>query len=145
MRVVLDSNVLVSSYINSLGAPARIVAAWRAEMFTLVVSEPVLSEYRRSLNYPRVSRRHGLTPDQIADRIAHIHEIALMVVPESVPRVVPDDPDDDQILACALAGQADQIVTGDHHLLDLREYQGIRILSPAAFLAFLASDDVNPC
>ncbi len=143
MRVVLDSNVVVSSYIISIGAPAYLIAAWRNQAFVLVVSDSVLSEYQRSLGYPRVSRRHGLTPEQIAEQIAYIRESALMVVPENLPRVVPNDPDDDQIIACALAGQADYIVTGDHHLLDLREYRGIRILSPAVFLVMLASENAG--
>lgn len=143
MRVVLDTNIVVSSYIGALGAPARIVASWRGAAFVLVVSDSVLAEYQDALNYPRVGRRHGLTPDQVAVQIASIRENALLVTPESVPRVVPDDPDDDQVLACALAGQAEYIISGDHHLLNLREYSGIRILSPVAFLALLAAKDAS--
>jgi uncharacterized protein len=141
VHIVLDSNIVVSSYIVPLGAPARIVTAWHADRFVVIVSEPLLSEYERSLNYPRVRRRHGLTPEQVAREIVQIRELALMVVPQSVPRVVADDPDDDQIVAAAVAGQATYIVSGDRHLLDLSEYQGIRILSPAVFLPVLAEEE----
>ncbi len=141
MRIVLDTNIVVSSYIVPVGAPARIMAAWRGEAFVLVVSTWVLAEYEHSLNYPRVRRRHGLTAEEIAQHVADIRELATLVEPTSVPRVVPDDPDDDQILALALAGEADFVVSGDPDLLDLRQYQGIRILSPAAFASLLGSED----
>jgi len=141
MRVVVDTNIVVSSYIVPVGAPARIMAAWRSEVFELVVSTWVLTEYEHSLNYPRVRRRHGLTPERIAQDVADIRELALLVEPPSVPRVVPDDPDDDQILAVAVAGQAEYIVSGDPDLLNLHEYQGIRMLSPATFLALLTAGE----
>jgi putative PIN family toxin of toxin-antitoxin system len=143
IRVVLDSNVVVSSFIVPVGAPARIMAAWRAERLALLISEPVLAEYERALNYPRVRRRHGLTPRQVAREVAAIRAAATVVSPGSVPRVVPADPDDDQILACALTGGADFIVSGDRHLLDLRDYRGIRILPPAAFVALLATEETD--
>jgi predicted nucleic acid-binding protein len=71
----------------------------------------------------------GLTPLGI---VGEIRRLATMAVPVSVPRVIADDADDDHVLACALAGNAGLIVSGDKHLLDLGgEYQGIRIVSPA--------------
>lgn len=143
VRVVLDTNIVVSSYVVRLGAPGRIVAAWRAGAFQIAVSGALLNEYERALNYPRVVRRHRFSPAQLAQEVAAIRATAILVEPDTVPRVVPDDSDDDQVLACAVAAGADYIVSGDRHLLDLREYRGIRILSPAAFVALLDSEEFN--
>lgn len=137
MRVVLDTNVIVSAFLVALGAPARIVAAWHRGVFELVVSPSLLAEYAEVLNYDRVRRRHRMTPERIAAEVQDIESLAIVVEPDAVPSVIEADPDDDEVLACALAGEADYIVSGDPHLLDLREYQGIRILSPAAFAGFL--------
>lgn len=63
--------------------------------------------------------------------VGEIRRLAIMAAPVSVPRIVADDADDDHVLACALAGSADLIVSGDKHLLGLGgEYQGIRITTP---------------
>jgi predicted nucleic acid-binding protein len=64
--------------------------------------------------------------------------LVVNVSPLSTPRVVPNDPDDDHVIACALAARADAIVSGDHHLLDLREHQGIAILGVNAALKRIA-------
>lgn len=70
----------------------------------------------------------GLTPMGI---VGEIHRLAVMVAPASVPRIVVGDEDDDHVLACALTGKADLIVSGDKHVLGLGdEYQGIRIVTP---------------
>jgi putative PIN family toxin of toxin-antitoxin system len=137
VRVVLDTNIIVSAFLVALGTPARIVAAWRRGVFELVVSPALLAEYEEVLNYDRLRRRHRMTPEQIALEVQDIESLAIVVEPDAVPSVIEADPDDDEVLACALAGEAEYIVSGDPHLLDLREYQGIRILSPAAFASFL--------
>ena len=138
MRVVLDTNIIVSAFLTALGAPGRIVAAWRAQRFELVVSPALLAEYEKALSYVRVRRRHGLSREQVAHHeVQAIREVALVVEPADVPAVIPDDPDNDQVLACALAGEVDYIVSGDPHILTLREYHGIRVLSPRAFVELL--------
>jgi putative PIN family toxin of toxin-antitoxin system len=137
MRVVLDTNVIVSSYLVALGPPARIVAAWRAGRFELVVSTALLAEYARALMYDRVQRRHHLSVEQIYADVAQFRVYAHLVEPVDVPAVIPADRDDDHVLACAIGGNADYIVSGDPHLVDLTEYQGIRIVRPSAFLAVL--------
>ncbi len=139
VRVVLDTNIVVSAYLVSLGAPARIVAAWRAGELEVLVSPALLAEYEEVLNYERIRRRHRMTPQQIATEIRDIGRFATLVEPGTVPHVVSLDPDDDLVLACAVEGGADYIVSGDPHLLNLHEYLGVRILSPAAFHLLLES------
>jgi putative PIN family toxin of toxin-antitoxin system len=141
MRFVLDTNIIVSAFLVALGAPARIVAAWRAGDFEVVVSRVLLAEYEEVRNYERIRRRHHMTPQQITAEVQDIERFAILVEPEAVPAVIAADPDDDQVLACAAAGQADYIVSGDPHLLNLREYRGIRILSPAALAALLKTEE----
>jgi putative PIN family toxin of toxin-antitoxin system len=141
MRVVLDTNSVVSRYLVAAGIPAQIMTAWRLQRFDLVVSPALLAEYERVLNYERLRRRHGLSPEEVTREIAGLRDAALLVIPTEVPAVIADDPDDDHVLACAVAGEADYIVSGDRHLLTLGEYRGIRILRPAAFLALLDTNN----
>lgn len=137
MRVVADANVVVSGAIAPLGAPAAVLRGWRAEVFELVVSDDILKEYERVLRYPRIRRRHGLDDDEIAALIDGFRRFATVVEVTERLRIVADDPADDRYLECARAASAAFIVSGDRHLLDLREHAGIRVLSPRAFLALL--------
>lgn len=137
MRVVVDTNVVVSRFLSSLGAPAEILNRWRQETFELLVSEPILAEYERVLGYERVRRRHQMTGEEIHEVMAQFRRFAILVEHLETLDVVKDDPDDNKFLECALAGGAEFVISGGPHLLGLRQYQGIQILSPAAFLAFL--------
>jgi putative PIN family toxin of toxin-antitoxin system len=79
----------------------------------------------------------GLTP---LDIVKEVRRMAYMAAPLSVPRVIANDADDDHVLACALAGNADLIVSGDKHLHSLGgEYQGIRIVTPAQAVRVIAA------
>lgn len=140
MRVVVDTNLVVSRTLVARGIPAQILAAWRAERFELLVSEPILEEYRRVLGYPRLRARHRRSDAQIEEIIEEFREFAVLVEPTRAIAAIADDPDDDKFLECAVAGGADVIVSGDPHLLALGEYEGVPILRPAAFLALLARE-----
>jgi uncharacterized protein len=139
MRVVLDTNIIVSRALSRHGAPARIVAYWYAHRTKLqvIASPALLAEYERVLSSERVRARHGMGVEYVRGLLDDFRQLGIVVVPTHVPAVIARDPSDDHVLACAVAGNADYIVTGDPHLLDLGEYEGIRILRPAAFLALL--------
>ena len=137
MRVVVDTNVVVSRYLVPQGKPARILSHWEEGDFDLLVSEPILDECRRVLRYDRLRARHGMNDAAIEQVIVGLRTFATMVVPRQAIRAVDSDPDDDKFLECAVAGGAEFVVSGDRHLLDLGSYQGIQILPPAAFLAYL--------
>jgi putative PIN family toxin of toxin-antitoxin system len=134
---VADANVAVSSVISTAGAPAAIIRRWRSEAFDLAVSEPILAEYERVLRYPRIRRRHRLRDAEIAALIDGFRRFATLVEVTDRRRVVLDDPDDDKYLDCARAAGASYVVSGDRHLLAVREHEGIRILSPRAFLTLI--------
>lgn len=81
------------------------------------------------------------TPQLIDLEVARFRYLAIVVEPQDVPAIIAHDLDDDHVLAAAVAGGADYIVTGDPDLLDLQLYRGITILTPAAFLANVLFDD----
>ncbi|RME43046.1 MAG: putative toxin-antitoxin system toxin component, PIN family [Caldilineae bacterium] len=135
LRVVLDTNQFVSSLLVRDGLPARILDAWRERRYLLVISPPILAEIVHTLNYPRIRRKYPLTDTHVQQLVTLLERDAL-VVPGSQPvtGVIPDDPSDEAVLACAVEGLADVIVSGDQHLLSLGEYRGIPILTARQFL-----------
>jgi len=136
IRAVLDVNVLISGLINPRGVPAQILDRWRAERFLVVTSDAILEELARAAARPRL-RRYGLTAQRVAQLVRAIRQFAIVVAGEPDVRAVSADPDDNKFIACAVAGGADYIVTGDEHLLALREYNDIAIVPPTAFITAL--------
>jgi putative PIN family toxin of toxin-antitoxin system len=131
--VVLDTNVLVSALLF-YGPPNRLVALWQEGRIILLVSREVLVEYLRVLSYPKF----GLTQEEIKELIAeNVLSYAETVTVGTYPPVISEDPADDKFLFLADDGQAGQIVSGDKHLLSLKEYRGIKILSVRSFLEIL--------
>ena len=130
MKVVLDTNVLISG-IYFGGLPGKILEAWGARRFQLLVSTEILQEY---LN----------VAERLADRYAGVEyesilgliiQNAELVQPSDLPEPVSTDPDDDKFLACALAGDSTTIVSGDNDLLNVSGYCGITVLTPKAFVS----------
>lgn len=136
MRVVIDKNVLISAFLSRQGTSARILVLFETGIFEVVVSQPILDEYQAALGYERVRQRHGMTDEEIKQRIADLRTAALFVTP-TVSVAVVSDPDDNMLFAAAIAGQADVVVSGDTAVQAVKEYQGIRVLPPALFLALL--------
>jgi len=138
IRAVLDCNVVVAAMLNPAGQPARVVGQVR-EAFDLIWSPPIVAECRRVAAYPRLRGRFRVRdPHRFMEDLA----AAALMVEGDLPRVgaVPADPSDDVYLATALAGAAPWLVTGDRrHLLPLGRFAGVRIATPAAFLAHLAA------
>lgn len=132
MRVVLDTNTLVSALLSPHGPPRRLLDDARAQVFELCSSPVLVAELLDVVSRDKFAQRlaaAGLTPLGI---VGEIRRLATMATPTDVPRVVADDADDDHVLACAVAAQADLIVSGDKHLLNLGgQYQGIAIVTPA--------------
>lgn len=134
MRVILDTNVLIGALISPHGPPDAIYRAWRAARFELVTSTAQIEELRRASRYPK------LKPLLPAHRVgAMVNNLQRAIVLGTLPRL-PDgvevnDPNDGFLLAMALAGQADYLVTGDHRsgLLQRSGIGRTRIVTPAIF------------
>jgi putative PIN family toxin of toxin-antitoxin system len=129
MRVVLDTNVFVSGVFFS-GPPYEILEAWRDKKLELIVSPPILEEYRR-VGKKLADQFSGVDLTPILSLIA---AKARVIDSEEPPDPVCDDPDDDKFIACAISGEAEYIVSGDKHLLKINGYEGISIVKPRQFL-----------
>ncbi|MDP9964602.1 putative PIN family toxin of toxin-antitoxin system [Variovorax paradoxus] len=129
MRFVIDTNLLVSAIIST-GLPRQLLDAARAGEFELCTSEILLAELLDVLGRGKFAVRlaqAGLSPKTLVD---DLRGLAIVVTPAKVPRVVPTDPDDDHVLAAALAGAVDLIASGDRRdLLPLGSYAGIPIVT----------------
>jgi putative PIN family toxin of toxin-antitoxin system len=133
-RVVLDTNVYVSAY-GFGGTPARLVRAAILGEIDLVTSPALLAEVARIL-----ADKLGFDSTHVEEVVRQIGRIAIVVRPTERLAVLSDEPDN-RVLECALAGDADIIVSGDRHLLKLREYEGIRVLSATDALASLVQPE----
>jgi putative PIN family toxin of toxin-antitoxin system len=133
VRVVLDTNVLVSALITKGTPPDRVYQAWDAGTFDLVTSEAQLAELARVLGYAKL--RPYVQREEAEVLLETIRSVAEIV--EVLPEIdLSSDPDDNAILATAIVGQADLLVTGDRsHLLDLSAVQGVSIVTPRQALA----------
>ena len=143
---VLDTNVLVSGLCLPQSLPADILRRWLAREFLLVLSETILMELADVLRRPKIVTRFAMTEEKAAVFLDVLRELASLVPVTLDLAAVPDDPKDNHVVACAVEGGAGFLVSGDHHLTGLEQYQGVRILSPAHFRAFLleAQDEEKP-
>lgn len=136
MRAVADTNIIVSDLLWA-GLPRQVLALGRAGKIELFTSPPLLAELEDVLGRKKFLRRldqAGVTPHEL---ILGYASLARVVQPLEIEPVVHADPDDDAVLACALAADAEVIVSGDSHLLDLRKFRSIRILTAAEVVASL--------
>jgi putative PIN family toxin of toxin-antitoxin system len=137
MRVVLDVHVLVSAAISAAGSPGKIPDLWEQDQFDLMLSPPILEELERVIHYPEIQQKYNLPEEHIDKFLGLIGNQAIAINPSKILNVIEKDPSDNRYLECAKEGNASYIVTGDKHLLDLKEYNGIVILTPTGFLAIL--------
>lgn len=137
IRAVLDANVYVSAAVRPEGPPGQIVDRFlRSGSFEIVMSHPIVEEVLRALNYPKVRKyiRLGLDPELWFEDIVVLSHL---VSGEREFQNVSKDPDDDKYIAAAIEGRATFVVAGDSHLLDVKEHEGVRIVSPRSFLDLL--------
>lgn len=130
MRIVIDTNVLLSALLWH-GTPHTLFKQVRSGTVELVLSQTLLEEFSEVITrqkFAAIIQRTTRTPERI---LHELQALAEMVVAPPLPQPVCRDPDDDAVLACALAAQADLIVSGDADLLVLEQFQGIRIVTAA--------------
>jgi len=130
LKVVLDTNVLISAFIFPGGAPEGVYRLAIEGRVRLIVSRPLLAELGRVL-----AEKFGWSGRRSEEAVAQLIRIGELVHPKEPLRVVVADPSDDRVLEAAAAGGAEVIVTGDRHLLRMRSWEGIEILAPSRFLS----------
>lgn len=130
-RTVLDTNIIISSALG--GALVLILERWDRGEFTVIVTSDILREYFEVLNRPKFRLKQE-TVDKIT---RYIYQFSEFVIPEERIKLIEADPADDKFLEAAIAGKVDFIVSGDNHLLELKEFRSIPILSGHEFMDWL--------
>lgn len=134
-NAVVDTSVLVSAFLFPGSVPGQVVALADAGAYALHFSPILLEELKRSLRSPKLKAAYGHTDQAIDAWCAGLHETGQLLT-RPLPEIGPvcRDPDDDHVIAAALAAGAGWIVTGDRDLLDLGQHLTIRMVTPRAFL-----------
>ena len=128
MNIVLDTNTVISGLFWK-GAPRQVIDLARSGTFTLFTSPDLLSELADVLGRKKFSARLALAETSVEELVFGYASLAKTVRPNKINSVIKADPDDDKVLACAKAAIAEIIISGDSHVLDLKEYEGIQILT----------------
>jgi putative PIN family toxin of toxin-antitoxin system len=127
-RIVADTNVYISA-LNFAGTADEVLALGRAGVIAVFISPPILEEIETVL-----VRKFRWAAPRVREAVRAIRRFAVLVNPGESVNIVREDEPDNRILECALAAGADTIVTGDHHLLKLKRFRDILIVSPRRFL-----------
>ncbi|MEK9164497.1 MAG: putative toxin-antitoxin system toxin component, PIN family [Chloroflexota bacterium] len=141
MKALVNTNPLVSALLKPEGPSGQIFQRWRGGEFELAVSPTTLAELSDVLRRPHIAKKYPLRDRDIQNHLAVLREFGEVAPGNLTLEVIPDDPKDNHVLSAAVETDAACIVSGDRHLLDMGEYQGIRILTPRDFLTILESAD----
>ncbi|MDQ3005798.1 MAG: putative toxin-antitoxin system toxin component, PIN family [Chloroflexota bacterium] len=128
MNIVLDTNTVISG-IFWKGAPRQALDLARSGTFTLFTSPDLLAELADVLGRKKFSVRLAQANTSVKEVVLGYASLAKTVRPNKIVPVIKADPDDDKVLACAKTAKAEIITSGDSHLLDLNEYEGIKIMT----------------
>ena len=139
LKVVLDANIFISAALKPHSRLAKILELVNEEKVKLILSDDILAEVRAVLFYPKIKARHKLSPKETEEFITKTARASLIIPVNIQINEVREDPQDNKYLSAALEGKADFIVSGDHHLKDMKAFQGIRILDPATFLELMTN------
>jgi putative PIN family toxin of toxin-antitoxin system len=138
IRVVIDTNVVVSALLFE-GVSSELSPLWKNGQIKPLVSKRIIGEYIAVFAYPKFK----LTEEEISYLLyKEILPFVDVIIPESAPDIVLDDPSDDKFIHCAVSGDAKYIVSGDRHLLSLGHYGGVQILSPSKLISITARSSV---
>jgi uncharacterized protein len=135
-RAVYDTNVLLSALFSLTGPPFRCLALARTGAVESVSCQAILDEFVEKL-----IDKFGFTPERAQQAAQEVRDISEIVTVPGQLIVVAADPDDDVIVECALTGGAAYVVTGDRHLIDMKQFAGIQMVRPAQFIHLVTADE----
>lgn len=144
LSVVIDTNLLISSVLNALGLPHKLIQSLQKDSFILLTSVLMRQELDDVLHRPRLEKRYGLKAQLRDDLLLVVNTKGKSVDPQQSLPVSVRDINDNMVLATALGGKADYLVTGDEDLLELKENPEIgslKICTVREFLSILKSDN----
>ena len=130
IRVVIDTNVIVSAILFG-GIPGELIPLWKSGRIKPLASKKIIDEYIKVLAYPKFELSETEINYIFYNEILTYFDI---IQTKDTPLIIKVDPSDDKFIHCAKAGKAIAIISGDQHLLNLKTYQKIKILTPAKFL-----------
>ncbi|MFN0198196.1 MAG: putative toxin-antitoxin system toxin component, PIN family [Planctomycetaceae bacterium] len=136
MRVIADSNVIISGLFWR-GPPRAILDAAREGRIELFTSYALLAELEEVLDRTKFAKHLATANTSARELVLGYASLARVIVPDAVEPIIIDDPDDDAVIACAMTAEARFIVSGDRHLLALRRYHEIEIVTAAELMAVL--------
>jgi len=131
MRAVLDTNIFISAVLG--GRLGIIIDEWKAGKFKLIVTDAIVREYLEVINRPKFKISQG----EIVAVSDYLLQLGEFVTPDEEIHIIVADPTDDKFLEAALAGQVNFIVSGDNHLLELKSFREIPIITAREFISWL--------
>ena len=138
LRVVVDTNVLISGLFGIKDSPSsQILQSIRKQIIILVLSPLILEEVGEIINRERIVKLTRMTPGEREDFMDKLIERSEVTEGKQLSQTIGRDIKDDKFLACAYEAKADYIVSGDEDLLVLKKYEGIKIVSPREFIKIL--------
>lgn len=134
MKIILDTNIIISGLFWH-GTPAKILEKVVSRKLTLCFSESTFQEISKVLNYPKFKSEIEKLSFEVGNFLAKLTQKAIIYSNSEVKlNTIKDDPSDNRFLECALMSGVKYIVSGDRHLLKLKKFQNIAIISPRQFL-----------
>ena len=133
IRIVADTNIFISGIFWEGNFSSQVIDLWRRGNIELVSSLPIVEEIVRNL----IGFKIEMEEESVKEWEQIILENAMLVEPNEKLDIVKDDPTDNKFLEAAIAGNAEYIITQDNHLLKLKEFRGIKIITPEEFLKII--------
>ncbi len=132
--MVIDTNLIISGTAKSGTIPSCLLEAWRKKEFLLITSIPILSEIKEVFNRNKIRTHFSFNSNDIQDIIQLLSTQTVITPGTLLIDIIKDDPDDNKFLSAAIEGSASYVISGDRHLLDIGEYEGIKIVNARNFL-----------
>jgi len=136
-KIVMDTNTLISAIGWKKGNPRKIFEKCLAGEFTLARSTDLMKEFLKVMNRPKFN---FISDEDKQAFSLHLLQVCELVETKTRLNIIKEDPDDNIVLECAVDAKADYIVSGDRHLLNLKEFKGIKIVSPRSFLTLIENN-----
>ena len=137
MRVVFDTNVIITSLMTRQSHAATLIQLWEDGQIELLISQASFGELQRVVKYPKVRSRIAKPDEEIEKFITLIKDNCIFQEPAIKINLIAEDPTDNKYIELAVAGDAKYIVTGDQFILKYEQYQGIHFVTPAEFLSLI--------